>query len=451
MRIKSRQVSPTGILERVEKEKVEFVNLQFTDLAGVVKTVTIPIDQFADCIERGKWFDGSSVEGLARIVESDMYLTPDLDTFIVLPRDKGETTIARVICWVYTPRGELFAGDPRAALANVLHEAAELGYEYKLGPEIEFFLLKPDEAGRLVPSLSDRGGYFDFSTEMATDVRIEMVNAVQALGIKVETSHHEVAMGQHELDLQSADALKIADDTVTLKYTVKAVAQKHGLHITFMPKPIFGIEGSGMHIHQSLMRMEGGENAFADPVDEYGLSEIARHFVAGQLYHARGMSAIVAPLVNSYKRVVPGYEAPIYISWARINRSALIRVPQVNPRKLETTRIELRSPDPSCNPYLAFAVMLKCGIDGISKQMPLPPPVEENLYAFDATELKRRHIGMLPVTLEEALEELNRDEVVQEALGEQLYTRFVHAKTLELEEYHKQVSPWELERYLETF
>jgi len=271
------------------------------------------------------------------------------------------------------------------------------------------------------------------------------------MGIQVEASHHEVASGQHEVDLKYDDALRTADNTVTFKYTLKAIAQPHGLYATFMPKPIYGLDGSGMHTHQSLAKMKDGQNAFADPLDEYGLSPVAKHFIAGQLYHARGMSAIICPLVNSYKRLVPGHEAPVYISWARINRSALIRVPQVSPSRPEATRIELRSPDPSCNPYLAFAVMLKCGLDGIKKKLPLPEPVEENLYAFDSTELRRRDIGLLPSTLAEALDELRRDEVVQEALGALLTARYLEAKTMEWQDYRKHVSTWELEHYLRVF
>ncbi|MDP2728953.1 MAG: type I glutamate--ammonia ligase [Dehalococcoidales bacterium] len=449
MKIRASKITPAEIIKITEKEKVRFINLQFTDLTGIMKTVTIPVEQFADCIERGKWFDGSAIEGFARILESDMYLKPDLDTFMVLPEKETEAT-ARVICWIYTPKGELFTGDPRAVLAKAQNDARELGYEYRVAPEVEFFIFKPGDTGKVMPAHYDRGGYFDMATEVTTLARIEMVKAVQALGIRIEASHHEVAMGQHEIDLGYDNALRIADRIITLKYTVKAIAQKHGLLATFMPKPIFGLEGSGMHTHQSLIRLTNGQNAFADPADEYGLSELGKHFMAGQINHARSISAIVAPLVNSYKRVVSGFEAPIYISWARTNRSAFIRVPEVDKGKVETTRIELRSPDPSCNPYLAFAVMLKCGINGIKKKLPLPPPVEENLFAFDAAELKRRHIGLLPATLEEALEALRQDEVVQEALGEYLYTRFIDAKTIELDEYRKQVSPWELERYLET-
>lgn len=439
------------VLEQASREGVKFVNLQFTDVIGVVKSVTIPVEQLRDTIEHGKWFDGSSIEGFARIAESDMYLMPDLSTFAVIPWERGEDTTARIICWVYNPNGELFPGDPRAVLYKVLCEAAELGFKYNTGPELEFFLFKPDDQGKIRPLPHDRGGYFDLSTDLASHVRKDMVNALMALGINVETSHHEVAEGQHEIDFQYADALRTADSAVTFKYTLKAVAQSYNLHTTFMPKPIFGINGSGMHTHQSLAVMDTGDNAFVDTTDEYGLSKVAKHFIAGQLQHARGMSAILAPLVNSYKRLVPGYEAPVYISWARVNRSALIRVPKINPAQLKATRIELRCPDPACNPYLAFAVMLKAGLDGIKRALPLPEPVEENLYHFDEAELKRRNIRMLPATLGDALEEMSKDSVVQEALGEHVYERFVEAKRQEWDEFRMYVSQWELDRYLEIF
>jgi len=439
------------VLKRAERERVKFVNLQFTDVVGAVKSVTIPIEQLEDTIEHGKWFDGSSIEGFARIAESDMFLMPDLTTFAVIPWERGENTTARLICSVHTPKGELFAGDPRNILIRAVKEAEEMGFVYNTGPELEFFLFKPDDNGQIRPSPHDRAGYFDLSTDLAYHVRKDMVNALQALGIKVETSHHEVAAGQHEIDFEYDHAVKTADNAVTFKYTLKAVAQKHGLHATFMPKPIFGQNGSGMHTHQSFFDRETGKNAFADPSDEYGLSDIAKHFIAGQLAHARSMSVVLAPLVNSYKRLVPGYEAPVYISWARVNRSALIRVPKSSPGKPQTTRIELRCPDPSCNPYLAFAVMLKCGLDGIKKRMPIPQPVEENLYHFDEYMLEKHQLRVLPGSLGEAIEELKNDEVVQEALGAHLYERFVEAKTIEWNEYRLQVSPWEMERYLEIF
>lgn len=439
------------VLEKAAREQVKFVNLQFTDVVGIVKSVTIPIDQLEDTLQNGKWFDGSSIEGFARIAESDMYLMPDLTTFAVIPWERGENTTARVICWVFNPDGQPFPGEPRQALARVMNEAEQMGYIYNTGPELEFFLFKPDANGEIAPLPHDHGGYFDLSTDLASHVRKEMVNALQAMGIRVETSHHEVAIGQHEIDFQYAEALTTGDHAVTFKYTLKAIAQKHGLHATFMPKPITGINGSGMHCHQSLFTLDGSTNAFADPNDEYGLSELAKHFIAGQLAHAPAMCAVLAPLVNSYKRLVPGYEAPVYISWARVNRSALIRVPRVSPGKIKTTRVELRCPDPSCNPYLAQAVMLQCGLDGIKNKLPLPEPVEEDLYHFDEAELARRNINILPATLGEALEVMKKDPVVRQALGDHIFERFIEAKTQEWDEYRLYVTPWELKRFLEIY
>jgi len=438
-------------LALLQRERIKFVNLQFIDVVGTLKSVTTPVEQFTDCLEHGKWFDGSAVEGFARIAESDMFLRPDLSTLTALPWERGEEAMARVICWVYTPQGERFPGDPRAVLARALVEAHDLGYEYNLGPEVEFFFFGTDEQGAPRTLPQDRGGYFDLSIDFASQVRKDMVTTLQEMGVRVETSHHEVAMGQHEIDFQYDTALRTADNVVTLKYVLKAVAHKHRLHVTFMPKPLYGVDGSGMHTHQSLVRLSDGKNAFFDPGDEYGLSEVARYFIAGQLHHARGMSALLCPLVNSYKRLVAGYEAPSYVTWARINRSALIRIPQIASSHPEATRVELRCPDPSCNPYLAFAVMLKCGLDGIKKRLALPPPVEENLYTFDAAELRRRSIGALPATLGQALDELRRDELIQETLGEQLYTSFLEAKTIEWEDYRRHVSQWELDHYLDKF
>jgi glutamine synthetase len=442
------KATAADVLKRAEEEHVRFVNLQFTDIAGAVKSVTIPIDRFADSIEHGTWFDGSSIEGFARIAESDMYLMPDVSTFRVVPWERGDNTTARVICQVFTPNGEPFAGDPRQALVRVLDEALEMGYDYNTGPELEFFLLVPGDNGNDHPLPHDRGSYFDLTTDLASSVRKEMVNALQDMGISVEAAHHEVASGQHEIDFEYDRALLTADNAVTFKYTLKAIAELHGLHATFMPKPVFGINGSGMHVHQSLFRHGTDDNAFVNADDEYGLSDIARSFIAGQLTHARGMCAILASLVNSYKRLVPGFEAPIYVSWARVNRSALIRIPKITPAKPKSARIELRCPDPSANPYLAFAVMLKAGLDGIKNQLTLPEPVEQNLYHFSEERRRETGIAVLPGSLFEALEELERDSVIQDALGSHIYERFLEAKRGEWEEYRMQVTPWELERYL---
>ena len=446
-----REALKQEVLAQARDQGVRFVNLQFTDVVGLVKSVTIPVHQLEDCIDHGKWFDGSSIEGFARIAESDMYLDPDLTTFAVIPWERGPDTTAKVICDVYTPEGEPFPGDPRQVLRRALREAEALGLRFNTGPELEFFLLQLSPDGTVSLAPHDEGGYFDLSTDLASQVRKEMVNALEALGITVETSHHEVATGQHEIDFQYDDALRTADNAVTFRYTLKAVARKFGLHATFMPKPIYGINGSGMHTHMSLAEAGTDRNLFFDPNDEYGISDLAKRFAAGVLHHARGMCAVLAPLVNSYKRLVPGYEAPVYVSWARVNRSALIRVPKISAGKPQSARIELRCPDPSCNPYLAFAVMLRAGLDGIRRKLPVPAPVEENLYEFDAAMLARHNVQMLPGSLREALDELERNELVRDTLGPHVHERFVEAKRLEWDDYRVRVSPWEVERYLEIF
>jgi glutamine synthetase len=438
------------IMARATEDKVRFVNLQFTDLMGIVKSVAIPLHQFEDACLNGKWFDGSSIEGFARIAESDMFLVPDLSTWAVMPWERDEESTGRAICWVYNPNGDLFEGDPRMVLARALDYAAALGYKFNTGPELEFFLFRTKD-GEILRNTHDMGGYFDLSGDLGADVRKDMVNALEGMGIKVETSHHEVARGQHEIDFEYNNALYCADSAVTFKYTLKAIAAEHGLHCTFMPKPIFGINGSGMHTHQSLAGLESGDNLFAATEDAYGISPLAKKFIAGQLKHARGMCAVLAPLVNSYKRLVPGYEAPVYISWARVNRSALIRVPKNRPNKPQAARIELRCPDPSCNPYLAFAVMLRAGLEGIEKDLEVPEPVEENLYHFDESERRRRNIQTLPSTLPEALEEMERDDLVRETLGEHITERLLEAKREEWNEFRMRVTQWELDRYLDVY
>ena len=439
------------IIDRVAANDIEFISLQFTDIVGVVKSVTIPATELQIVLDRGQWFDGSSVLGFARIAESDMYLVPDLDTYAVIPWKRDGSPTARIICDVYTPKGEPFQGDPRHVLKRVVAEAAGMGYIYNTGPEPEFFLFESDDNGRALPRPQDQGSYFDLSTDRGLTVRNEMSRALAAFGIEVEASHHEVASGQHEIDFRYTDALRAADNVVTFKVTLKEVAREHQLHATFMPKPIAGINGSGMHVHQSLFHADTGDNAFADDQEERGLSQEALHFIAGQLAHARGMSAVLAPLVNSYKRLVPGYEAPVYISWGQINRSALIRVPQVQPDHPASTRLELRCPDPSCNPYLAFAVMLRAGLDGIERKLEPPPIANEDLYHLD--DLGRRTLGldMMPGSLGEALEELKRDDLMRETLGEHIFDRFVGAKSIEWQEYSTHVSGWELERYLPIY
>ncbi|MCC7450569.1 MAG: glutamine synthetase, partial [Anaerolineae bacterium] len=372
-------MTPTAadLLARVEQDQIRFIDMQFTDVVGVVKNVTIPVTQFSAALDHGTWFDGSSIEGFARIAESDMYLMPDLSTYAVLPWLSNEDKTARIICNVYTPNGQPFLGDPRGVLARVLAEADQMGFIYQTGPELEFFLLKPGLDGNVIPPVPhDSAGYFEVETSTGAAIRRQMVSTLAAFGIDVESLHHEVATGQHEIDFRYSDALRTADNAVTFRVALKIIAQQNGLYATFMPKPLRGVAGSGMHVHQSLWYKANNTNAFADPGDIHGLSQIAKRFMAGQLAHARGMCAILAPLVNSYKRLVVGYEAPVYLSWARINRSALIRVPRAH--ETGSTRIELRCPDPSCNPYLAFAVMLAAGLDGIRRELPIAEATDEN-------------------------------------------------------------------------
>ena len=437
-----------NVLEKVQRDQVNFINLQFTDLHGMVKSVGTPAHRLAEVLEKGSWFDGSSIQGFARIHESDMVLHPDPDTYQVLPWKSPERRTARLICDIYRPDGDPFPGDPRYILRRAVERAAELGFAYNCGPELEFFLLqKRNEQLRPVPH--DVAGYFDFSPrDLATAVRNDIVDALHAMDIEVEMEHHEVAPGQHEIDFRYADALAAADNAITFKQAVKAIATKHDLYASFMPKPFFGQNGSGMHTHQSLFR--DGENAFFDPDDNYKLSSTAYGFIAGQIQHARALSAVVAPTVNSYKRLVPGYEAPVYICWARINRAALIRIPQYSPGREQSTRAELRFPDPSCNPYLAFAVMLMAGLDGVEKGLQPPDPVEEDVYHFDELRLRELNISQLPGSLGEAIQELEQDDVLMDALGEHSSRLFIEAKRAEWDDYRMQVTEWELDRYLET-
>ena len=450
-------MAEAGAMEQIEKAKadgIRFVQLQFTDILGIVKAVTIPIHRMEDSVKHGTWFDGSSIEGFTRIAESDQYLMPDMATFAEIPWQPGDGPrgTARVICDVFTPRGEPFAGDPRFVLRRQVERARKLGYVVNMGPELEFFLFRRDEAGKVTPLPHDLAGYFDFSTDLAQEVRQDMVDALEAFGISVEAAHHEVAAGQHEIDFEYSDALKTADNALTFKFALKAIAQLHGLYATFMPKPIFGINGSGMHTHQSLFSIEKGRNAFADPDNKYGLSDLARSYMAGILAHAKGMAAVLAPTVNSYKRLVPGSEAPTYITWGRTNRSALIRVPMISPGKsIEGTRAEVRCPDPSSNTYLAFAVMIAAGLDGVERGLALSDPVEESLFEMDASRVSERGIQELPGTLGQAIDELRADPVVCEALGDHVLEHYVEAKTAEWNEYRTQVTQWELDRYLEAF
>ena len=437
-------------LERLSQRGIRFLDLRFVDVLGSVKSITIPAQRLAHAVRNGEWFDGSSVEGFARVFESDMFLRPDLETLTIGEADG--LAGAQVICDLLTPDGERFAGDPRGVLARAIAEAASLGFDYAVAVELEFFLLSPDAtSGAARPGRHDRASYFDHPVDLASGVRQEIVSTLDQLGITVEASHHEVAAGQYELDLALGNGLKSADQLVTLKHAVKAIAQRRGLLATFMPKPIFGVAGSGMHTHQVLTEIGRETNAFFDRADQYHLSPVAKHFIAGQLAHARALCALVAPLVNSYKRFTPGFEAPVAISWAQMNRSALIRVPRIGSADRGAIRIEFRAPDPSCNPYLAFAAMLHAGLSGIRQKLQLPPPVEENLYAFDPERLARHQLGQLPTSLADALRDLRQDEVMREALGVHLLERFIEAKEIEWQTYEKQVSAWELDAYLETY
>jgi glutamine synthetase len=444
----------SDLITRVREDGVRFVSLQFTDILGMIKSVTIPVGRLEEALEHGVWFDGSSIEGFARICESDMVLMPDLGTYHVLPWSAPERRRARLICDVHGPDGQPSPSAPRVALKRMLARASERGYVFNVGPELEFFLFKRnseyDNGHPTRPAPHDVGSYFDFSPrDEAQQVRSEIILALEGMGMQVEMSHHEVATGQHEIDFRYADALASADNAVTFKYAVRAIAATHGIYASFMPKPIFGINGSGMHTHQSLFNA-AGRNLFHDPDDEYHLSRLAYNFIAGQMEHARALAAVASPTVNSYKRLTPGYEAPVYVCWARINRSALLRVPAHGIWQEAATRVELRCPDPSANPYLAFAVMFAAGLDGIERDLTPPPPVNEDVYDFDERALRERAISTLPGTLAEALNELEQDEVIREALGPTITEAFIRAKRTEWDKYRVQVTNWELERYLDT-
>jgi glutamine synthetase len=449
----SQNLSPgeEDILETIEDEKVDFLRLQFTDILGTPKNVSIPADQAEKAFEDGIYFDGSSINGFVRIQESDMRLEPDPGTFALLPwRSSEQATAARLICDVIdTSTGEPFPGDPRRVLRNAIDRAAELGYTVNAGPEPEFFLFEEDEDGSATTTTHDSGGYFDLAPkDLAQDVRGDIIYGLDEMGFDVEASHHEVARGQHEIDFKYDDALSTADNIVTFRTTVRAIAAQHDLHATFMPKPIPRINGSGMHTHISLFT-EDGENAFHDESDDFSLSETAYGFLAGILEHAPAISAITNPTVNSYKRLVPGYEAPIYIAWSDVNRSALVRKPAA--RHPAASRIEFRAPDPSCNPYLALAAMIHAGLDGIESDLDCPDPVRENIYDFDEAKREEYGIDTLPGNLGQAVDALEADEVVYSALGPHVSEKFVEAKRQEFSEYIAEVSQWELDRYLEKF
>lgn len=436
------------VLDRAKADNVIFINLQFTDIMGCLKEITAPIQRLEDILKYGAWFDGSSIEGFARIHESDLYLKPDPSTYSLIPWLKSpDGNTARLICDIYRPDGKPFEGDPRFILKKTLKKAKDMGFEYNVGPELEFYLFRNGVDGKTTPM--DSSGYFDLATDEVHIITREITAALETLGIEVEASHHEVGPGQYEVDFKYGDALITADRLLTLRVTVKAITQRRGLRASFMPKPLMGMAGSGMHVHQSLFDIKTGENIFYDLNDKYKLSKSAYNFIAGQLNHIKGMMAVLCPTVNSYKRLVTGFEAPVYISWARVNRSALMRVPHWFEDKPSSARIELRCPDPACNPYLAFAVMLAAGLDGIETKAALAEPVEEDLYKFDETRLASMNIETLPSSLYEAADELKKNKLMQDVLGAHLYKRYIHIKTKEWNEFKMQVTQWEIDKYLD--
>jgi glutamine synthetase len=433
------------ILKRVDAENIEFIRFWFTDILGQLKSFAVGREELAGAFEDGMGFDGSSITGFNRIEESDMIAMPDPATFRILPWRAGEShKVGRVFCDVLKPGGEPYEGDPRWVMRKALARAKDAGFDhYYLGPELEFFLFKDDQGTEVL----DKGGYFDLTTlDVASDFRRDAVFTLRELGIPVEYTHHEVGPSQHEIDMRFADGLEMADNTMTYRIAIKEVAMAHGYYATFMPKPLFGENGSGMHTHQSLFR--GEENAFFDADDEYYLSAAGKGFIAGLLHHATELSALFAPSVNSYKRLVPGYEAPVYVAWSRRNRSALVRVPLYHPGKEQATRAELRCPDPSCNPYLTFAALLHAGLDGIEKGYDLPEPMDRNLYDLTHDERVAAGVAQLPETLGEAVEEMAKSELVNRALGDHIFPRYIDLKREEWEDYRVQVTGWELERYL---
>lgn len=428
---------------RIAKEKdVQFIRLQFTDIFGQLKNVAITQSQLEKALDNKCMFDGSSIEGYVRINESDMYLRPDYDSFVILP---WKDRVARMICDVYCADGKTpFLGDPRNVLKKVIKEAADMGYTFNVGPECEFFLFQLDEEGNPTTKTGDVAGYFDMGpSDQGEQCRRDICLALEEMGFEIEASHHEVAQGQHEIDFRFDEALKTADNVVTFKHVVKTYARRHGLHATFMPKPVYGINGSGMHTNMSLMK--DGKNAFYDPDAELCLSETAMHFIAGVLKHVKAITAVANPLVNSYKRLVPGYEAPVYIAWSASNRSSLIRVPAARGMG---TRIELRSPDPSCNPYLEMALCLAAGLDGIKQNLAAPAGTNKNIFAMSSKELEAEGIDSLPGSLEEAMVEFQKDPFIKETLGEHVYEKYLEGKLREWRHYRNKVTGWEIDNYL---
>jgi glutamine synthetase len=435
------------IIRMVEEQDVEFIRMQFTDIFGQLKNVAITKSQIKKAVNNEVMIDGSSIEGFVRINESDQYLYPDLDSFTILPWRPHQGKVARLICDVYTPAGEPFVGDPRGVLKRVLAKAASMGYSFNVGPECEFFLFETDSEGRPTTKTGDEAGYFDLGPlDKGESTRREICFALEDMGYEIEASHHEVAAGQHEIDFKYDNALAAADKVMTFKLAVKTLAQKNGLHATFMPKPIFGINGSGMHTNMSLFK--DGKNVFFDENGDKQLSKEAYSFIAGILAHVKGMAAVTNPLVNSYKRLVPGYEAPCYLAWSASNRSALIRIPA---SRGMGTRVELRCPDPSCNPYLAFAVCLAAGLDGIEKGLTPPAEITDNIFAMDEVTRKANGIDNLPDSLFDAVEELKKDEVIKDTLGEHVYSQYVAGKLKEWDAFRTHVSDWEISSYIVAY
>ncbi|MBY0144296.1 type I glutamate--ammonia ligase [Neobacillus niacini] len=431
-----------------QEENVKFIRLQFTDILGTIKNVEIPVSQLEKALDNKMMFDGSSIEGFVRIEESDMYLYPDLNTWVVFPWTAEKGKVARLICDIYTAEGNPFDGDPRNNLRRVLKEMEELGFtDFNLGPEPEFFLFKLDEKGEPTLELNDQGGYFDLApTDLGENCRRDIVLELEEMGFEIEASHHEVAPGQHEIDFKYADALTACDQIQTFKLVVKTIARKHGLHATFMPKPLYGVNGSGMHMNLSLF--SNGKNAFYEPTGDLEMSDTARQFIAGILKHAPSFTAVTNPTVNSYKRLVPGYEAPCYVAWSARNRSPLIRIPAS--RGL-STRVEVRSVDPAANPYLAMAVLLKAGLDGIKNKMTPPAPVDRNIYVMSKEERIEEGIIDLPATLAQALDQLKSDEVIVAGLGEHIFEHFIEAKEIEWDMFRTVVHPWERDQYMSMY
>ncbi|PKM78698.1 MAG: type I glutamate--ammonia ligase [Firmicutes bacterium HGW-Firmicutes-15] len=435
------------IMNMLKENDVRFIRLQFTDIQGVMKNLAVPMSQAEKVLDGDIMFDGSSINGFARIEESDMYLVPDLDTFNLFPWRSSNGKVARLICDIYNPDGTPFAGCPRNNLKRVLKEAQSLGYTMNVGPEAEFFLFLADEKGQATTQVHDDASYFDLGPlDLGENVRRDIDNTLEEMGFEVEASHHEVAPGQHEVDFKYGDALHIADAIMTFKLVVRTIAMRHGLYASFMPKPVFGINGSGMHTHQSLFK--DGENCFYDANGQDQLSDEARSYMAGIIKHARSFSAVTNPTVNSYKRLVPGYEAPVNIAWSTANRSCLVRIPA---KRGISTRIEVRNPDPTCNPYLALSVMLAAGLDGMAKKMVAPPAVDRNIYHMDDAERHDLAIESMPGSLIEAIYELDKNELIKGALGKHIYEKFRENKMKEWQDYNIQVSPWEVAQYLTKF